>query len=313
METRVLGSSDLHLSLIGLGCNNFGGRIDLEATRKVVDKALELGVTHLDTADIYGGGGKSESFLGECLVGRRDKAVLATKIGKPMSDDPPKNRGSRAYVSDAIDACLKRLRTDRIDLLYMHEPDPGTPFEETLRALQDAVAAGKVRYLAGSNYTAGEVTDAVDTAKRMGLTGFVATQDEYSLLARDIEDALLPVLETHRLGLVPYFPLAGGALTGKYRRGKPMPEGARLTGNENSANRFFSPANQDKIEKLTAFAEERGHTLLELALNWLAQRPQVVSIITGATKPEQLDSNVAALDWKLTAEEMDEVDRITGP
>ncbi len=311
METRALGSSDLHLSLLGLGCNNFGGRIDLAATRKVVDKALDLGVTHIDTADIYGGGGKSEEFLGECLEGRRDKAVLATKIGKPMADNAP-NRGSRAYVASAIDACLKRLRTDWIDLLYMHEPDPGTSIDETLRALDDAVKAGKVRHLAASNYTAGEVTDAVDAARRLGVKGFVATQDEYSLLARGIEDALIPVLETHRLGLIPYFPLAGGALTGKYRRGQAMPEGARLTGSTQGASRFFGPANQETIENLTAFAEKRGHTLLELALNWLAQRPQVTSIITGATKPEQLEANVAALGWKLTSEDMDEVDRITG-
>ncbi|MEP0324732.1 aldo/keto reductase [Bauldia litoralis] len=311
METRALGPSDLHLSLLGLGCNNFGGRIDLAATRKVIDKALELGITHIDTADIYGGRGNSEDFIGECLEGRRDEAVLATKIGKPMSDDPPKNRGSRDYVAAAIEGSLKRLRTDRIDLLYMHEPDPGTPIEETLRALEEAIQAGKVRYLAGSNYSAGEVSDAVDTAKRIGISGFVATQDDYSLLSRDIESVLLPVLETHRLGLIPYYPLAAGALTGKYRRDQPMPEGARLSANEQSANRFFGPARQETVEKLTAFAEERGHTLLELALNWLAQRPQVVSIITGATKPEQLEANVNALGWKLTMEEMAEVDRIT--
>ena len=312
METRALGPSNLHVSLIGLGCNNFGGRLDLEATRKVVDKALELGVTHIDTADVYGGGGKSEAFLGDCLKGRRDDVVLATKVGKPMADHSSDKRGSRDYVASAIEACLKRLRTDRIDLLYVHEPDPGTPVEETLRALDEAVKAGKVRHLAASNYTAGEVTDAVDTARRIGVTGFVATQDEYSLLARGIEDALLPVLEAHRLGLVPYFPLASGALTGKYRRGQPMPEGARLTGNERSAGRFFSPANQEKVEALTAFAEERGRTLLELALNWMAGRPQVASIITGATKPEQIEANVKALGWRLSAEEVDEVDRITG-
>lgn len=312
METRSLGPSNLHVSLIGLGCNNFGGRLDLAATRKVVDKALELGVTHIDTADIYGGAGKSEELLGQCLEGRRDDVVLATKIGKPMPDHPEDRRGNRDYVASAIEACLKRLRTDRIDLLYMHEADPGTPIEETLRALDDAVKAGKVGHVAASNYTAGEVTDAVDTARRIGVTGFIATQDEYSLLARGSEDALLPVLETHRLGLVPYFPLASGALTGKYRRGQPMPEGARLTGNERSAGRFFSPANQEKVEGLTAFAEKRGHTLLELALNWLASRPQVASIITGATRPEQIEANVRALGWRLTAEELDEIGRITG-
>jgi aryl-alcohol dehydrogenase-like predicted oxidoreductase len=312
MEHRTLGSSGLKLSLIGLGCNNFGGRIDLEATRKVIDATLAAGVNHLDTADIYGGGGKSEDFIGQCLGARRKDVVLATKYGKPMADNPSDTRGARAYILSAVEASLRRLRTDWIDLLYMHEPDPATPIEESLRAVEELVASGKIRALAGSNFTAGEIGEAVDTAKRLGGAGFVATQDEYSLLERGIEDALLPVLETHRLALVPYFPLAGGALSGKYRKGQPLPEGARLTAAKASADRFLGGGRDSMVEALAAFAEQRGHNLLELALSWLAARPQVVSIITGATRPEQIGANVRAVGWKLSAEEMAEVDRITG-
>ena len=311
MELRPLGSSGLKVSLIGLGCNNFGGRIDLEATRKVIDATLAVGVNHLDTADIYGGGGKSEDFIGQCLGARRKDVVLATKFAKPMADNPADRRGTRTYILSAVEASLRRLRTDWIDLLYMHEPDPGTPIEETLRAAEELPKSGKVRALAASNFSPGEIGDAVEAAKRLGVAGFVATQDEYSLLERGIEDALLPVLETHRLSLVPYFPLAGGALSGKYRKGQPMPEGSRLTNAPSGAERFLGGGKDDKVERLVAFAESRGHTLLELALSWLAARPQVVSIITGATKPEQIEANVKAVGWKLSAEDMAEIDRIT--
>jgi aryl-alcohol dehydrogenase-like predicted oxidoreductase len=312
MEFRQLGSSDIKVSVIGLGCNNFGGRIDLDATRKVIDATLALGVNHLDTADIYGGGGVSEDFIGQCLGARRKDVVLATKFGKPMADHPADRRGTRAYILAAVEASLRRLRTDWIDLLYMHEPDPGTPIEESLRAIEELRAAGKVRTFAGSNFSAGETGDAVTAAKRLGIAGFVATQDEYSLLARDIEDALLPVLETHRLSLVPYFPLASGALTGKYRKDQPMPAGARLTGSAKYAERYFSGLTADTVEALIAFAESRGHTLLELALSWLVARPRVASIITGATKPEQIAANVAAVNWKLSADDLAAIDRITG-
>jgi aryl-alcohol dehydrogenase-like predicted oxidoreductase len=311
MELRPLGSSGLKVSLIGLGCNNFGGRIDLDATRKVIDATLAVGVNHLDTADIYGGGGKSEDFIGQCLGAKRKDVVLATKFAKPMADNPADRRGTRTYILSAVEASLRRLRTDWIDLLYMHEPDPGTPVEETLRAAEELRKSGKVRALAASNFSPGEIGDAVEKAKRLGVAGFVATQDEYSLLERGIEDALLPVLETHRLSLVPYFPLAGGALSGKYRKGKPMPEGARLTNAPSGAERFLGGGKDDKVERLIAFAESRGRTLLELALSWLAARPQVVSIITGATKPGQIEANVKAAGWKLTAEDMAEIDRIT--
>jgi aryl-alcohol dehydrogenase-like predicted oxidoreductase len=310
MEFRPLGSSGLNVSLIGLGCNNFGGRSDLAATRTVIDRALALGVNHLDTADIYGGGGRSEAFIGECLGARRKDIVLATKFGKPMADNPAERRGTRAYLRSAVEASLRRLRTDWIDLLYMHEPDPGTPIEETLAACDELVKAGKVRALAASNFSAHEVGAAVEAARRLGVAGFAATQDEYSLLARGIEKTLLPVLESNRLGLVPYFPLAGGALTGKYRKGRPMPEGARLSGS-GRADRFLGGGKADKVERLIAFAEARGHTILDLALSWLAARPLVASIITGATRPEQIEANVNAVNWILSAEDMVEIDRIT--
>jgi aryl-alcohol dehydrogenase-like predicted oxidoreductase len=306
MELRPLGSSGLRVSLVGLGCNNFGGRIDLGATRKVIDKALDLGINHLDTADVYGGGGKSEEFIGQVLEDRRKDVVLATKFGK-MSDAAPGTAGTRAYVNKALEASLKRLRTDWIDIYYMHAPDPETPIEETLQALNALMKAGKVRAFAASNFSAGQVAEADDTAKRLGITGFVATQDEYSLINREIEKALLPVIETHRLSLVPYFPLGGGALTGKYRKGKPLPEGARHAG---GSDRFLGH-HWDQIERLNAFAEARGHTLLELAMSWLARRPLVASIIAGATKPEQLEANVKATEWALTPAEVAEVDKIT--
>jgi aryl-alcohol dehydrogenase-like predicted oxidoreductase len=309
MELRSLGSSGLKVSIVGLGCNNFGGRIELAATRKVVDRAIDLGINHFDTADVYGGGGKSEEFLGEVLGERRKKIVLATKFGK-MGEAVAGTRGTRVYVLKAVEASLKRLRTDWIDLYWMHDPDPQTPVEETLRALEELTRAGKIRATGSSNFSAAQLTDAIAAAKKLKVEGFIAAQDEYSLLVRGIEGDLLPTLDRNGLDLVPYFPLAGGALTGKYRKGAPMPEGARLT--KGGYDRFLAGANFEKIEKLSTFAERRGHTLLELAFSWLARRPRVASIIAGATKPEQLEANVKATGWNLTPAEMAEIDRITG-
>ena len=307
MEKRKLGSSDLELSLVGLGTNNFGGRIDLEAARKVVDRALDLGVTHFDTADVYGKGGGSEEAIGALLGARRKQVTLATKFGKPMANMPEEHRGRRAYVLAAVEASLKRLKTDWIDLLYQHEPDPSTPIEETLGALEELRQAGKVRYFAASNFSADEIAGAAAAAKKVGSPGFAGTQDEYSLLHRDHEQALFPALGKLNLGLVPYYPLAGGALTGKYRRDAPLPAGAR---HASGSHRFLDP-HWDEIEKLNAFVEKRGHALTELAMSWLAGRPLVASIIAGATKPEQVEANAKAVSWKLSAEEMAEVDRIT--
>lgn len=306
MEKRPLGATGLELPLVGLGCNNFGGRIDLEASRQVIHKALDVGVTHFDTADIYGHAGGSEEVIGKVLGPRRDEVILATKFGKPMAGADDAHRGSRAYVTAAVEASLKRLRTDRIDLLYQHEPDPSTPVEETLRALADLVKAGKVRHVAASNFSAVELEAAMSTARRIGMPGFVAAQEELSLTVRSNEKTVLPALEKLRLGLIPYFPLGGGALTGKYRKGSAPPAGSRHAG---GSARFLDP-HWEKIEALAAFAEKRGRSLVELAMSWLAAQPLVVSIIAGATRPEQVDANAKAVGWKLTPEELAEIDRI---
>ena len=311
MEHRTLGRSGLEVSLVGLGCNNFGGRIaDLERAQRIVDKAIELGITSFDTADIYGGGGKSEEFLGLTLGEGRKRIVLATKFGK-LPEAVPGTRGTRAYVFKAAEASLKRLRTDWIDLYYMHEPDPPTPIEETLEALADLTKAGKIRHAGASNFSAAQLDEAVAAAKRLGIAGFVATQDEYSLLVRDIEKSLLPAIDRNGLGLVPYFPLASGVLTGKYRQGAAPPEGSRLAIAKGSYDRYATPENLARVERLRAFAEGRGHTLLELAFSWLAKRPNVDSIIAGASWPEQLEANVAAAGWALTETEMAEVVKLT--
>jgi len=308
MEMRKLGTSDLSVPVVGLGCNNFGGRIDLEATRKVIDTAIDLGITHFDTADIYGGGGKSEEFIGQLLGGRRQKVILATKFGK-MADAAPGTRGTRAYILQCAEASLKRLRTDHIDLYYMHESDPQTPIAETLSALAELKKAGKIRHAAASNFSAAQLEEAVVTAKQLGVEGFVATQDEYSLVERGIESGFLDVVKRTGLGLVPYFPLGGGALTGKYRKGQPLPAGSRHSG---GSERFLAPY-WDMIEKLHDFAEAHGHTILELAMSWLATRPNVASIIAGATKPHQLEANATSTGWKLSSAELAEIDRITRP
>ncbi|HML15492.1 MAG TPA: aldo/keto reductase [Bryobacteraceae bacterium] len=311
MNLRNLGKSGLRVSIAGLGCNNFGARIDLEATRKVVDKAIDLGITLFDTADIYGNKGGSETMLGAVLGDRRKNIILATKFGMQM-ETPEKKGASRRYIMSEVEDSLRRLRTDWIDLYQLHEADPRTPIEETLRALDDVIRQGKARYIGCSNVPAWGVVEAEWTARSSGTNKFISTQNEYSLLARDIDRDLVPVVEAYGLGLLPYFPLANGLLTGKYDRAKPMPEGARLTGNQRLADRLLTDDNWRKVEKLTEFAITRGHSLLDLAFAWLLARPGVASVIAGATKPEQLDQNVKAVDWQLTAAELDEVDKITG-
>jgi aryl-alcohol dehydrogenase-like predicted oxidoreductase len=308
MQHRSLGRSGLEVSLVGLGCNNFGGRIDLAQTRSVIDKAITLGITFFDTADVYGGGGKSEEFIGATLSDRRKQIVLATKFGM-MSDAVPGTRGTRAHILKASEASLKRLKTDWIDVYYMHQPDPQTPVEETLRALDELTKAGKIRHAAASNFSAAQLDEAVATAKRIGVAGFVATQEQYSLLVRGLEREVLPAIERNGLGLVPYFPLASGMLSGKYRKGSPPPAGARLSSGGN--DHVLTPENWEKMEKLRAFAEGRGHTLLELAMSWLARHPAVASVIAGATRPEQLEANAKAADWALTDADMAEVAKIS--
>lgn len=309
MQFRNLGRSGLRVSLVGLGCNNFGGRIDDEATRKVVDAAIEHGITLFDTADIYGEKAGSERVLGEVLGARRKDIILASKFGMKMFHGG--QGGSRRYIMSAVEESLSRLRTDWIDLYQFHTPDPLTPIDETLRALEDLVTQGKVRYVGCSNMPAWQVADAQWTARDLRLPGFASAQDEYSLLKRGAEKDLIPALKHYGMGLLPYFPLANGALTGKYKRNAPMPDGARLTKLPERAGQIFSETNWAKIEALTDFCEARGRTLVELAFSWLAAQSVVSSVIAGATRPEQIAANVKAADWALTADELAEIDRIT--
>jgi aryl-alcohol dehydrogenase-like predicted oxidoreductase len=311
MKKRNVGRSGLQVSLVGLGCNNFGGRIDLEASRKVVHKALDLGITLFDTADIYGNSGGSEEYLGQILGDRRKDIVLATKFGMPMDEAETQKGASRRYVMSAIEGSLRRLRTDWIDLYQLHTPDPLTPIEETLRALADLVHQGKVRYIGCSNLPAWQAVEAQWTARQPRLEPFISCQDEYSLLVRDIERELLPAMQAYGMGLLPYFPLASGLLTGKYQSNGPLPADARLTNSQRLAERYLTEANWRIVDLLQAFAAARGRSLLELAFSWLAARPAVASIIAGATKPEQVEQNVRAVDWPLSPEELAEIDRLT--
>jgi len=312
MEQRYLGNSGLRVSLVGLGCNNFGRRIDYAASVPVVHKALDLGITFFDTADSYRSAiGGSEEFLGRALGPRRKDIVLATKVGMPVEDGGSRGASRRAIVA-GVDASLRRLNTDWIDLYQQHQLDPLTPIEETLRAFDDLVRAGKVRYIGCSNFRAWHVVEARWTSNAQGLAHFVSCQNEYSLLTRRPDRELIPMMQAYGMGLLPYYPLASGLLTGKYRRNTRMPEGARLTiHGARYEGRFINDANWPIVERLETFAETRGRTLLELAFSWLAARPCVSSIIAGATKPEQLDANVRAAGWVLTADELLEIDRIT--
>jgi aryl-alcohol dehydrogenase-like predicted oxidoreductase len=296
---RRLGDEGPEVSVVGLGCNNFGGRVDLEGTRAVVDAALDAGVTLFDTADIYGNKGGSESFLGEVLEGRRDRVVLATKFSGDMGDGT-EARGSRDYVHKACDASLQRLRTDRIDLYQYHAPDKITPFAETFGALDELVREGKVRYVGHSNLTAAQVEEVDALAREHGWARPVSAQNRYSLLRREAEAELLPVCERLGLGVLPYFPLASGLLTGKYRRGQPRPEGTRLASREE----VFTDETFDRLEALEAYAEERNGSLLEVAIGGLLAEPAVASVIAGATKPEQVRANAAAGDWQPTPDDV---------
>lgn len=303
MRTRSLGVGGPDVSVVGLGCNNFGSRVDEQGTRAVVDAALEVGVTLFDTADVYGNRGGSEELLGKALEGRRDRVVLATKFGHEMSDDAPPNRGSREYVRSAIEASLKRLRTDVVDLYQYHRPDGVTPIEETLGAMSELVDEGKVRFMGSSNFDAALIEEADELARERSRHRYVSAQNEYSLFERSVEEELLPVCERLGIGVLPYFPLASGLLTGKYRRGEPAPAGTRLAMRpERLTDEVF-----DEIEALEAFAKERGHTLLELAFAGLLAQPAVLSVIAGATKPEQVRANAAAGDFELGEDDIREL------
>jgi len=300
MEYRSVGTSDLVVSVVGLGCNNFGGRVDLRGTRAVVEAALEAGIAFFDTADVYGNRGGSERFLGEILEGRRDRVVLATKFGWDMGANGDALRGSADYVKQAIDASLERLRTDYVDLYYYHRPDGVTPFEETLGAMHELVEAGKARHIGCSNLTADQAREVIQITRSSGTTSIVALQNEFSLLRRDAEAEVLPLCEEHGIGFVPYFPLASGLLTGKYRPGEPAPPGSRLEGR---ADRLTKETFRE-VEALERLATERGHTLLELAIGALASQPAVASVIAGATTAEQVRANAAAGSWRLTSDEL---------
>jgi aryl-alcohol dehydrogenase-like predicted oxidoreductase len=312
VEKRTLGRSGLLVSVVGLGCNNCGGRIDFETTKKVVHKALDLGITFFDEADTYGDPrGSSESWLGQILGDRRKDIVLATKFARPMDAEGRLQGASRRYIMAEVEASLKRLKTDWIDLYQQHQPDPLTPIEETLRALDDLVRDGKVRYIGCSTLPAWQVVEAQWTARHLGLHHFISCQEEYSVLARDLDRDMMPMLEAYGLGLIPFRPLADGLLTGKYRRGEPPPAGTRLATMARAAHRNLTDENWAVVDRLDAFAAERGHALLELAMSWLVRRPAVASVIAGATKPEQVEQNVHAAAWALTPADMEEIDRLT--
>jgi aryl-alcohol dehydrogenase-like predicted oxidoreductase len=299
MRKRRLGKEGPEVSVVGLGCNNFGMRVDLDGTRAVVDAALDAGVTLFDTADIYGNKGGSESFLGEVLEGRRDRVVLATKFGGDMGDGT-KARGSSAYIHKAVDGSLQRLRTDVVDLYQYHTPDHVTPFEETFGALDELVRAGKVRYVGQSNLDAAQIEEVDAICREHGFARPVSAQNQYSLLRREAEEQLLPTCERLGLGVLPYFPLASGLLTGKYRRGEQRPEGTRLAGRDE----VFTEETFDRLEALEEFAKERGVTLLQVAIGGLLAQPAIASVIAGATKPEQVRANANPAEWEPTAEDL---------
>ena len=309
MEYRRLGSSGLKVSEIGLGSNNFGWWIDEEASARVINHALDTGINFIDTADIYGQG-QSEEFVGSTLKGKRSEVIIASKLANPMGQGLNERGGSRYYIMKAVEASLRRLQTDYIDLYQMHVPDPTTPIEETLRALDDLVRSGKVRYIGCSNYAAWQLCEALWTSRVNSLNSFVTVQPQYNLLDRRVERELVPCCGAYNIGVIPWGPLASGFLTGKYRRGEAVPEGTRLATRPAMQERMLTEANFATLAKLETFATERGHNVLELAIAWLLSRPYVSSVIAGATKPEQVSANVGAAAWKLTPEEAAEVDKM---
>ncbi|HEY8572998.1 aldo/keto reductase [Phenylobacterium sp.] len=309
MRMRRLGNSGLQVSEVGLGCNNFGMRIDAAQTQAVVDAAIEAGITFFDTADIYGGT-RSEEFLGQALGKRRQDVIVATKFGMAVGGDERKKGGSRRWILQAVEDSLRRLNTDYIDLYQFHQPDPATPIDETLRALDDLVSQGKVRYIGNSNFSGWQIADADWTARTEGRARFVSAQNELSLLRRNVEHEILPACEKFGLGFLPFFPLASGLLTGKYRRGEPPPEGTRLAAWGARAQQALSDRNFDKVEALEGWAAERGKSLTDLAFAWLLGHPVVSSVIAGATTPEQVRANAATAAWRLTPDEVAEVGKL---
>jgi aryl-alcohol dehydrogenase-like predicted oxidoreductase len=314
VEYRNLGNSGLVVSAVGLGTNNFGGRATREQSKAVMDKALELGITCIDTSDSYPPGaskGMSEELIGEFLLGRRQDVVVATKFASPMGEGPFWRGASRRYIYNAVHDSLRRLQTDYIDLYQVHFPDPKTPIEETMRALDDLVRSGEVRYVGCSNFRSWQIVEAQWVAKSDHLSPFISAQNRYNLLERDAEAEVLPVCLKYGLGQLPYYPLAGGFLTGKYRQGEPPPENTRLAQGGRMADTTLTEGNFAALSKLERFAEDRSHSVLDLAIAWLAAQPAVSSVIAGATRPDQVEANVRAGEWQLSAEEAAEVAEMT--
>jgi aryl-alcohol dehydrogenase-like predicted oxidoreductase len=310
MDYGRLGNSGLLVSKIGLGTNNFGGRSSFEQTRAVIDRALEQGITLFDTADVYSMG-KSEEFIGTVLGKRRHEVVIATKFGIPMGESPYVRGTSRRYIMQAVEASLARLQTDYIDLYQFHRPDAQTPIAESLQALEDLVQQGKVRYIGECNFAGWQITDAQWTARTEHLTRLISAQHDYSLLNREAQKEVLPAARAMGMGVLPFYPLAAGFLTGKYRKGV-MPEGARLTNAPGGrATAILTDRNFELLESWENFARERGHSMTDLAFAWLLAQPEVGSVIAGATRPEQVDQNVAAGQWQLSAAEMKELAEIS--
>ena len=307
MNKRTIGGEKgLEVSLVGLGCNAFGGRVDEKGTHAVIDAAIDAGIDFFDTAENYGGG-NSELFIGTGLKGRRDKVFLATKFGHSRSHVEGKPKGSPESIRVAVEQSLKKLQTDRIDLYQQHRPDPETPVLDTMGALEDLVSAGKIRFYGCSYYSGAQMQEAADAAKKAGLKGFVTAQNAWNMLEREIEVDLIPVCETNGIGLLPYYPIARGLLSGKYRRGSTAPAGSRLAGDDNLAT-----ANFDLLERLEAYAGDHGYDLLTLAISWLAAQPSIASIICGASRPEQMAANAGAARWKLTSANLKEIDALLG-
>ena len=309
MEYRRLGNSGLRGSAVGLGGNNFGWWADEQTSIPVIHHAIDAGINFLDTADVYARG-QSEEFIGKAIKGKRTNLIIATKFANQMGDDPNERGGSRRYIMQAVEASLKRLQTDYIDLYQMHIPDPTTPMGETLRALDDLIRAGKVRYIGCSNYAAWQMCEAIWISRTNNYSTFISTQPMYNLLSRGIERELVPCCQDYGIGIIPYSPLASGFLTGKYRQGETPPEGARLSGSDPRFQRVFNEANWNRLDKLESWAKEHSHTMGELAIAWLLAKPMVATVIAGARKSEQVDANVTAGDWQLTSEEVVEVEAL---
>jgi aryl-alcohol dehydrogenase-like predicted oxidoreductase len=313
MHYRSLGESGLVVSVAGLGCNNFGRRLDTDATRAVVDAAIDAGITLLDTADTYGGAGRSEEILGEVLAGRRDQVVLATKFGHQGADmgygAAAGGKGGRAYIRRAVEQSLRRLQTEHIDLYQIHTPDPVTPVTETLAALGELVQQGKIRYIGHSNFSGWQIAEAALLARELGTVPFISAQNHWSLLERQAEAEVVPAARHFGLGVLPYFPLANGLLTGKIRRGQGAPEGSRLAGRPE----YVTDQKLDRVEELISWAQEEGVTALDAAIGGLAALPGCTSVIAGATSPEQVKANAEAASWQPSAEQLAAISAIMPP